>query len=768
MNPEATWSTVLVETVEREDTAGELLSHEDRRSAPAALDASPSARLAVRSLALARVLSERRPAFFRAARRFRHVGAKATLLLCALAVLIGSQAQWLATTGTRHFHILAPWLLFLLGANAVLGVLGLVAVLRRKSRAIPGLGRLVLELSARWELRAESPLALRALKSFRARWYELAGPVLASETRRTLHASSICMALGAMGSAAISGSLKRYEATVESTFFLPDQVHTFVTAVLSHPATLAGITLPQLPNGSTVVIGPAQPWLYAYATAFGLMVLAPRLLLIVLETARGWHERLALGRRVTPPRPATVIDLALASHTNIGKTSLARTLLANTVGEVRNAENVTTHREGYALLSAPDVELRVWDTPGFGDVEPARRYLRSGAWARLWQRWREQDEAASLARETMDALSDEADVVAYLVDAGEPPETAGYVGQELDLLAEAGAHCFVVLNQLEARTDEDHRTLEQTWSEHLDGLGHHLATISLDAHERCWLQEARLIHQIAELCRRERPSADRLMPAWQALQARRLHAATEAMARMLSAAASSRELKQRSEERSHAEQRLAVATQKYFAQATESIFDIYGVTGTAGQLIVNLLGTFVTRIVSRQDPTTRAFHGVLAGALSGMASGIAADVMAGGLTFGSGALVGAVIGAVGGTSASDGMHWFKTRDTEEIRWREEELQEMLKQLCELYLAVAHYGRARGAFRAEEAQSRSETWRPLIDAAVQLRWAQICEALGQREHFVGEQIRELLQDLLSQLWPRAAELVDFERFRRSHR
>jgi ribosome biogenesis GTPase A len=39
---------------------------------------------------------------------------------------------------------------------------------------------------------------------------------------------------------------------------------------------------------------------------------------------------------------ATTVSLSLVSHTNVGKTTLARTLLGRDVGEVRDAPHVTT------------------------------------------------------------------------------------------------------------------------------------------------------------------------------------------------------------------------------------------------------------------------------------------------------------------------------------------------------------------------------------------------------------------------------------------
>ena len=50
---------------------------------------------------------------------------------------------------------------------------------------------------------------------------------------------------------------------------------------------------------------------------------------------------------------AVPIALSLISHTNAGKTTLARTLLQRDVGEVRDAPHVTEFSEDHLLLRTP-------------------------------------------------------------------------------------------------------------------------------------------------------------------------------------------------------------------------------------------------------------------------------------------------------------------------------------------------------------------------------------------------------------------------------
>ena len=78
---------------------------------------------------------------------------------------------------------------------------------------------------------------------------------------------------------------------------------------------------------------------------------------------------------------AAQVELSLVSHTNAGKTTLARTLLGRDIGEIRDAAHVTEIAEGHVLIDSPAGDrLSLWDTPGFGDSHRlARRLEQSGS-----------------------------------------------------------------------------------------------------------------------------------------------------------------------------------------------------------------------------------------------------------------------------------------------------------------------------------------------------------------------------------------------------
>jgi hypothetical protein len=48
------------------------------------------------------------------------------------------------------------------------------------------------------------------------------------------------------------------------------------------------------------------------------------------------------------------ISVSLVSHTNAGKTTLARTLLGQDIGEVRDAPHVTEFAEVHTMLKTPE------------------------------------------------------------------------------------------------------------------------------------------------------------------------------------------------------------------------------------------------------------------------------------------------------------------------------------------------------------------------------------------------------------------------------
>lgn len=127
---------------------------------------------------------------------------------------------------------------------------------------------------------------------------------------------------------------------------------------------------------------------------------------------------------------AVQIQFALISHTNNGKTTLARTLVGVDIGEVRDAAHVTVFAESHTLLATPQGDtLQLWDTPGFGDsVRLLKRLGQSGnpiGWFLREVLDRYRDRPFWLSQQALRTAKDSADVVLYLVNSSEHPRDAG-------------------------------------------------------------------------------------------------------------------------------------------------------------------------------------------------------------------------------------------------------------------------------------------------------------------------------------------------------
>jgi hypothetical protein len=217
------------------------------------------------------------------------------------------------------------------------------------------------------------------------------------------------------------------------------------------------------------------------------------------------------------------ITLSLISHTNVGKTTLARTLLRRDVGEIRDAAHVTDAATGFTLLeSAAGDALRLWDTPGFGDSARLLRRLRHSGdplgWllTHAWDRFT--DRPFFHSQLAVRNVRDEADVVLYLVNAAEDPAGAGYLSPEMQILGWAGKPVLVLLNQLGAPRPADRERADiERWAAHLAGYPSVRGTLAFDAFARCWIQEHALLESVAAaLADSSRKTFDRLAAAWRA------------------------------------------------------------------------------------------------------------------------------------------------------------------------------------------------------------------------------------------------------------
>jgi len=472
-----------------------------------------------------------------------------------------------------------------------------------------------------------------------------------------------------------------------------------------------------------------------------------------------------------------VIALSLVSHTNAGKTTLARTLLGRDVGEVRDAPHVTTDASAHPLIETADGDaLVLWDTPGFGDsARLAKRLALEGnpiGWflTEVWDSFR--DRAFFLTQRAVRNVREEADVVLYLVNAAENPADAGYLAPELAILAWMKKPVLVLLNQTgPAHADED----IARWRRALVAYPQVRGVVAFDAFARCWVQELVLFDEIADaLPSVRKPEFDRLAAAWQARRLAQFDASMAALAQVVASAACARVVVPRTAvlrkigsalglgddsargEEARAVQSLAGEANARMREGMDSLIALHGLTGRAAADVEARLADDI----AREGPVDEGKAAAMGGVLSGAMTGLAADLAAGGLTFGAGMLTGAVLGALGGAGIARAFNVARGQTDETIRFDDAFIERLATNAMLRYLAVAHYGRGRGEFVESEAPAM---WRGAIEASMAARGdalaailatrAPDCDAHALTDALTGY-MREVTLAVLDELYPGA--------------
>ena len=455
--------------------------------------------------------------------------------------------------------------------------------------------------------------------------------------------------------------------------------------------------------------------------------------------------------------PQTV-SLSLVSHTNVGKTSLARTLLARDIGEVRDEAHVTESAESQLWIESPAGDrLLLWDTPGFGDsLRLARCLAQAGnplGWflSEVWDRWR--DRAFWATQRALKHVLGEADVVLYLVNAAEAPEDAGYLDAELNVLGLIGKPVVALLNQLGpvGREGDSERldALAARWRQRLSTASAVNDVLPLDAFTRCWLQEGVLWRALASVVPApKRPAFMRLEAAWQERQAAVWRSAMAELARRVARAASDVEpleaegwrgplravggglgklLGMRADAGDSARERamsaLAERLDSDVRQSIDCLISLHGLDGRAGG---EVLGRLAQHYASR-EPIDEGRAALWGGALSGALAGLKADLVSGGLTLGGGLLAGGVIGALAAAGAARGVNLVRGVGRPQVSWDVRVLDSLVASALLGYLAVAHHGRGRGAWLAAAPPA---AWIAAVDTSIAEQRAAL-DALWQR-------------------------------------
>ena len=397
------------------------------------------------------------------------------------------------------------------------------------------------------------------------------------------------------------------------------------------------------------------------------------------------------------------ITLSLISHTNIGKTTLARTLLRRDVGRVLDQAHVTLHNEQFVLLETSEgSRLNLCDTPGFGNSHKLLSRLQGLTnpigWmvSQVWDRLA--DKPFWCSQQAIRNVRDDADVVLYLVNATETPSMAGYLQPELELLTWLNKPVIVLINQTGLIDPQQQRHLEFLWKQHWVTQDVIKDVMSLDAFTRCWVQEGVLWDRISRALPPEKqPTMEHLGKSWYDTHRQIFHSSMTHLAQLLIETALDGELipqEATGRSKKHLIKGAIQALDQRLAQristVTTHLIELHGLTGDVAHTLKSRIED-VTVPGERKPWEEETFWGALA---SGAAAGLASDLATGGLSHGiftiGGAILGALAERVYAKSQEEG-------DPNRISWVPAFLDRQTRDVLLRYLAVTHSGRGRGDY-----------------------------------------------------------------------
>lgn len=429
------------------------------------------------------------------------------------------------------------------------------------------------------------------------------------------------------------------------------------------------------------------------------------------------------------------IHVSLVSHTNIGKTTLARTLLSRDIGEVADRAHVTETTDDYVLARTPEgCELILWDTPGFGNSVALAKRLEGRAnpvgWflSEVWDRVA--NKSLWLNQKALKHVKETSSVVLYLVNATELPDSAPYVTAEMRILEWIGKPVLVLLNQMgEPKPPEAEQADVNRWKDAMSAYPIVSSVLPMDAFARCWVQEFALFDAIAEALPEElQATFDALRGVWSRKRRAAFSASIQAMAHYIEKLANDREIV----ESGSIMDQIKFLGKRLGLFKKETVQDPISAAQTAlasraadefcaltDKLIVtnSLTGKGVRKEILRRmqsewkiNRTVPLAPAAVVGAVgSGTVSGLATDFATGGLSMGLGTLVGTVVGALGGAGLAAAYNHQKGTNGNVVSWSDEGIKHFLVDAILLYLSIAHYGRGRGNWTESEQPTLWKDW-----------------------------------------------------------
>lgn len=341
--------------------------------------------------------------------------------------------------------------------------------------------------------------------------------------------------------------------------------------------------------------------------------------------------------------------IAVVGHTNVGKTSLLRTLIRDGhFGEVSHRASTTRHVEGAKLFIDNESALELYDTPGLEDAiglldycdqltgderldgpERIARFLKSNE-----SSLRFEQEAKVLKQLLV------SDIGLYVIDAREP--VLAKYKDELEILIDCGKPLLPVLNFV---STNEHRGDE--WRAALARLGIH-ALVQFDTVAPPEDGEKRLYENLALLLESARPMLLKLIVYQEQQAQERYEQGFNAIADLLIDIAAYNMLvasdQQSIKEAKQALQDKVRAREQKCIETLLAIYQFRKDDAFADNLpLIN--GRFDGDLFNPETIKKFSLH-IGKGAIAGAAAGVGVDLMFAGLTLGAAALLGAVTGSV--------------------------------------------------------------------------------------------------------------------------
>ncbi len=342
------------------------------------------------------------------------------------------------------------------------------------------------------------------------------------------------------------------------------------------------------------------------------------------------------------------LRLAVVGHTNVGKTSLLRTLTRDVgFGEVSHRPSTTRHVEGARLSVDGESLLELYDTPGLEDAIALRDFLdaleRPGE--RLdgpekLRRFLDGSEARGRFEQEAKVLRQlqASDAGLYVIDAREP--VLAKYRDELAVLAGCARPLLPVLNFV---ASANHR--EEQWREALSRLGLH-ALVRFDSVAPPLDGERRLYESLALLLEKSRPQLERLIRDHEAQAVARREAGAKLIAELLVDVAACRDMVPGDAEAIRlATEVLRARVRKREEACVQALLRLYAFRKDDARaadlpLLDGRWGDDLFNPETLRQLGVRLGGGVAAGA----AAGAGIDLLVGGLTLGAATALGALAG----------------------------------------------------------------------------------------------------------------------------